>query len=229
MTIIHQKPLAFQKLTRQTVDGSRKYKTPDGQHLPSVTTILSATKPEEDKKSLENWRKRVGYAKAQTITTEAANRGTSMHKFLEYYCLGTPLTPGSNLVHQMAYPMAQKIIDESLVHMTEFWGNEISLYFPNIYAGTCDGMGMWRGKLTLFDFKQSNKKKERKWIDDYFLQLSAYILACDEVYNTKIEQGAIFMCTGALEYQEFILKDKELEEYKQKWWDRCTEYYTKLL
>ena len=71
----------YQELKKKNIDGSRRYLTPDGGKLPSVTTILSATASEEKKASLENWRKRVGYAKAQEITTEAAGRGTRMHKW----------------------------------------------------------------------------------------------------------------------------------------------------
>ena len=73
----------YAELKKQTIDGSRKYMTPDGFAVPSVTTILDATKPEEKKKALLEWRKRVGEEKAKQITTEAAGRGTRMHKWLE--------------------------------------------------------------------------------------------------------------------------------------------------
>ena len=82
----------YQELKKKNIDGSRRYLTPDGGKLPSVTTVLSATASEEKKASLANWRKRVGYAKAQEITTEAAGRGTRMHKWLENYVLSDMMT-----------------------------------------------------------------------------------------------------------------------------------------
>jgi len=72
----------YEPISRVDTPEGRRYATPDGNKLPSVTTILSATTPEEKKLILQNWRNRVGHAKAQEITTEAAGRGTRMHKFL---------------------------------------------------------------------------------------------------------------------------------------------------
>lgn len=216
----------YKKLSRETIDGKRHYCTPDGNKLASVTTILDITKSEESKAALQNWRKRVGYAAAQTITNEAAGTGTTMHKMLEEHCLGKSKPPGSNTVQQIAYPMAQQIIQNGLVHLEECWGVEIPVYFPGLYAGTTDGAGIWKKKETVFDFKQTNRPKKREYIDDYFCQLSAYILAHDEVHGTKIKQGIVLMCSRACEYQEFILSGKELDKYKGLWWDRVEEYYS---
>ena len=87
----------YQPVPRVTIDGKRFYATPDGNKLPSVTTILDKTKSEEKKQILEQWRRRVGHDKAQQITTEAANRGTRMHTYLEDYVKnGEIKEPGSN-------------------------------------------------------------------------------------------------------------------------------------
>ena len=95
-------------LLRETINGSRKYATPDGEKLPSVTTILDFTKSEESKQALQNWRKRVGTQKAQEITTEAAGRGTRMHKWIEDYIkTGVINEPGSNPYSQQSHKMAQ--------------------------------------------------------------------------------------------------------------------------
>ena len=75
----------YRPIPRENVNGRRLYATPDGNKLPSVTTILDATKSEESKQALQNWRNRVGREQAQQITTEAANRGTRMHTYLEQY------------------------------------------------------------------------------------------------------------------------------------------------
>ena len=81
MTITNKYP--YKQLNKVNIDGSRRYVTPDGFKVPSVTTILDATKSEESVKALQNWRNRVGHKKAQEITTEAAGRGTRMHKWIE--------------------------------------------------------------------------------------------------------------------------------------------------
>ena len=102
-------------MSRVEIDGKRRYATPDGEKLPSVTTILDATKSEESKKALMEWRKRVGVQKAQEITTEAAGRGTRMHKWLEDYIkTGVLNEPGSNPYSLQSHKMAQSIISEGL-------------------------------------------------------------------------------------------------------------------
>lgn len=220
-------PNKFQyvSISRETVNGERKYATPDGDKLPSVTTILSATAPKEKMQALYEWRKRVGAVKAQEITTEAAGVGTSMHKQLENHLLGDVVPIGGNLVHKIANPMAKTIIDSGLIHLNECWGTEIPLYFPAIYAGTTDGAGLWKGQPAIFDFKQTNRPKKSEWIDDYRLQLVAYALAHNEVHGTNIQTGIILMCSRALEYQEFVLEGNEFKTFSDLWWRRVEQYY----
>jgi genome maintenance exonuclease 1 len=220
----------YTPLTRQTVDGSRKYATPDGEKLPSVTTILDATKPEEAKKALNEWRKRVGVQKAQEITTEAAGRGTRMHKWLENYVkTGETGEPGSNPYSIQSHQMAQSIITQGLAKCSEFWGTEVSLYFPKIYAGTTDLVGVHDGSPAIMDHKQSNKLKKREWIEDYFLQLAAYANAHNEVHGTNIRKGVIFMCTADNIYQEFIVEGSEFDQWSDRWFRRVEEYYMKFV
>jgi genome maintenance exonuclease 1 len=152
----------YVELKRETIDGSRKYITPDGFKVPSVTTILDATKSEESKKALHEWRKRVGVEKAQQITTEAAGRGTRMHKWLENYVkTGETGEPGSNPYSKQSHTMAHSIISQGLSNCTEFWGTEVSLYFPEVYAGTTDLVGVHNGDEAIMDHKQTNKPKKR--------------------------------------------------------------------
>ena len=218
------------ELKKQTLNGSRKYMTPDGHAVPSVTTILDATKSEEKKKTLHEWRNRVGHAKAQQITTEAAGRGTRMHKWLENYIkTGTIGDPGSNPYSIQSHRMAQSIIDRGLSQCNEFWGTEISLYFPEVYAGTTDLVGMHNGAPAIMDHKQTNKPKKREWIDDYFIQLAAYSTAHNEVYHTKIEKGVIFMCSADNRYQEFIIEGQEFKKYVDIWFKRLEQYYQKFI
>lgn len=228
MTITQKFP--YEEMRRVNTNEGRRYLTPDGLKLPSVTTILEATKPLEAKKALIDWRRRVGEKKAQEITTEAAGRGTRMHKWIEDYINHDKLgEPGSNPYSQQSHMMARTIIDTGLINCDEFWGTEVSLHFPQIYAGTTDLVGVHSGAEAIMDHKQSNKFKKREWIDDYFIQLAAYANAHNEVYNTKIRKGVIFMCTAANEYQEFIIEGNEFDEWSNKWFKRLEEYYTRFL
>ena len=217
-------------MSRVEIDGKRKYATPDGEKLPSVTTILDATKPEEAKKALNEWRKRVGAVKAQEITTEAAGRGTRMHKWLENYVkTGETGEPGSNPYSQQSHQMAHSIITQGLSKCNEYWGTEVPLYFPKVYAGTTDLVGVHDGSPAIMDHKQSNKLKKREWIDDYFVQLTAYANAHNEVHGTDIRKGVIFMCTADNIYQEFIIEGSEFEKYSDMWFKRVEQYYMQFL
>ena len=215
-------------MSRVEIDGKRRYATPDGEKLPSVTTILSATTPKEKIEALNEWRQRMGPNRAQEITTEAANRGTRMHKFLEDYVkTGAISESGSNPYSKQSHRMAESIIQQGLVNCTEFWGTEVPLYFPKVYAGTTDLVGVHDGSPAIMDHKQSNKLKKKEWIDDYFIQLAAYANAHNEVHGTNIRKGVIFMCTQDFVYQEFIVEGAEFDLYTDHWFRKLEEYYTK--
>ena len=220
----------YTKINRVDTEVGRRYLSPDGEKLPSVTTILEATKSEESKQALNEWRKRVGFAKAKEITAEAAGRGTRMHKFIEDYIkTGVVSDPGSNPYSKQSHGMAEAIIQHGLSKCNEFWGTEVSLYFPKVYAGTTDLVGMHDGSPAIMDHKQTNKLKKREWIEDYFVQLVAYALAHNELYQTNIRKGVIFMCTADTIYQEFILEGSEFDNYTNKWYSKLESYYTKFL
>jgi genome maintenance exonuclease 1 len=220
----------YLELKKETIDGSRKYVTPDGFRVPSVTTILDATKSEEKKQALREWRKRVGEQQAQAITTEAAGRGTRMHKWLENYVkTGQTGEPGSNPYSLQSHQMAHSIITQGLSKCNEFWGTEVSLYFPEVYAGTTDLVGVHDGSPAIMDHKQSNKLKKKEWIDDYFIQLAAYATAHNETYKTDIRKGVIFMCTADNIYQEFIVEGTEFDHWTNVWYQRLEQYYSKFV
>jgi len=228
----------YAPLTRESVQGQRLYATPDGAKLPSVTTILDRTKSRESREALANWKKRVGHDRAQEITTEAANRGTRMHTYLEHYVRNDVLQErGSNPFSWPSHAMAQTVIEQGLHKVDEFWGVEIPLYFPQLYAGTTDGCGIHQGEESILDYKQTNRPKKEDWIADYKLQLVAYALAHNEVYGTKIRKGVVLMCvrpeTDALgnivqppQYQEFVLRSQDFDHWEQQWWKRLEQYYS---
>lgn len=230
----------YQNLSRATsADGTRLYQTPDGRRVPSVTTILAATQPPEKKQALQNWRNSIGHEKAQAITTDAANRGTRMHKYLEDYIKDGRLAErGSNPYSWASHAMAQTVIEDGLKNVNEIWGVEIPLYFPQMYAGTTDGCGIHANDESILDYKQTNKPKKAEWITDYYLQLVAYALAHNEVYGTNIRKGVVLMAVKPpvdpvtfepLErpkYQEFILTPQDFDYWEQQWWKRLELYYT---
>ena len=216
----------YGSLKRKSVDGRRMYSTPDGLAVPSVTTILDKTKPEQAKKALREWKKRVGETKAAEITKEAAGRGTRMHAYLEQYVKEDRIDePGSNPYSQQSHKMANIIVEQGLCNATEFWGTEVPLYFPQVYAGTTDCLGVYNGKPAILDFKQTNKPKKTEWIGDYFMQLCAYAAAHNEVHGTDIKQGVILMCSKDFQYQTWTIEGEDFEEYSRQWWTRVGEYY----
>ena len=218
----------YDELKRTTTNKQRLYTCPDGKAVPSVTTILDKTKPEKNRKALENWRKAVGEQKAKAITTEAAHRGTRMHTYLENYVLGEELKESvSNPYAQQSLDMAKIVIKEGLKNVDEYWGTEVALYHPEIYAGTTDLVGVHGGDDAILDFKQTNKPKKREWVEDYFLQLCAYAEAHNKVYGTKIRKGVVLMCSKEFQYQEFIIEGEEFDKWRDKWWSRVEEYYIK--
>ncbi len=219
------------KQINDPVTRKRVYETPDGERLPSVTTILSATK---DMTHLNEWKNRVGHAKAQQITTEAAGVGTALHANLERFLCGMERQPGNNPVHVKANAMANVIIENGLKQVDEVWAMEQSLYYPGLYSGTTDLVCVYKGNPCIADFKQTNKPKKAEWIEDYYLQLMAYMMAHNEVYKTDMRQGHIFMVSrgnngsepGGEVYQQFDLLPQDFNKYQDLWLKKVEEYYT---
>jgi len=191
-----------------------------GTRLPSVTTILGATKNQD---FIKKWKAKVGEANAEKIKNHSASRGTAMHKFLEHHVQGTniiDLTP----IGQEARPMADKIIEVGLLPVEEYYGSEVMLHYPGLYAGATDLICSHNGMETVVDFKQSNRPKREQWIQDYYLQISAYAMAHDYVYGSKIKQGVIMICTPDLYYQEFKIEGAELRKRKHEFLKRLDMY-----
>lgn len=225
MTLLNPK-FTYTKLARDESTGKRLYATPDGFKVPSVTTVLDKTKPAESRIALANWRKNVGEKKAQEIVTEAANRGTRMHTFLENYIKGDVLKETvSNPYAQQSLTMAKIVIDKGFPKINEVWGSEVPLYFPELYAGTTDCCGIHDGDESILDFKQTNKPKKLEYIGDYFLQLTAYAMAHNEIHKTNIRKGVILMCSKDYEYQEFVLEPTDFDYWSEQWLKRVEQYY----
>jgi len=204
-------------------DGQRKYLFGD-EKLPSVTSILQATKSEEDKASLELWKERVGHKEANKIKNEASSRGTSMHSYIEDFLRGR-INESFFESNEKYINMAKEIIEKGIKgKLQEIYGMEATLYYPERFAGTADLIGIYSGKETIIDFKQANKPKKIDYVQDYFLQLGAYTLAHNIVYKTNITSGVILLCTVDNLFQEFIIEDKELIMYQNLFLGRLKKF-----
>lgn len=218
------KRFTYPTSTRALIDGKRHYDI-NHKYLPSVTTILSSTQSEEKMASLARWKQKVGENEADKIRDNAAERGTIMHRIIEGHLLGRRHADLSDL-GQNAGVMAQKIIDQGLEgRMDEIWGSEITIHYPGLYAGATDLAGIYEGRESIIDFKQSNKLKKREWIDDYFIQLAAYAMGHNYVYGTKIQSGVILMCTKDNIFQRFDVSGQEFQKYTFDWLRRVDQYY----
>ena len=215
----------YPKSIRAYYNGQRLYDI-NSEKLPSVTTILNATKSERDKAKLEEWRKRVGAKAADQISKEALSRGSSMHDFLEKFILNQlnlDLLGDNSLEKQMA----DQIIENGLRNdLSEVYGVEATQYYPGKYAGAADVLGVYMGKETILDFKTGNKPRRDEWNDEYYLQLGAYSLAHDKGYETNIKQGVILLCTKDLMFQRFIIDSERLKDCQKRFLEKVEQYYS---
>tara|TARA_Y100001938_G_scaffold119908_1_gene166262 strand:- start:129 stop:818 length:690 start_codon:yes stop_codon:yes gene_type:complete len=212
--------------SRSTTDGIRTYDV-GNEKLPSVTTILQATQSEEKRRKLAEWRAIKGKIEADRIKKQSASRGSNMHLHLEKHILGQghlDLTDEG----KTAKSMAQTVIDKGLGDLQEIWGSEVTLWYPGLYAGATDLVGVYDYEESIVDFKQSNKPKRKEWIEDYFLQLAAYAMAHNQIYDTGIRQGVILMCTPDNYFQKFQIKGKEFKNFTYKFLQRLDKYYNEI-
>jgi hypothetical protein len=202
------------------VTGKRLYEI-SNYRLPSVTTILGATKNQD---FITKWKAKVGEVEADRIKNHSASRGTSMHKFLESYVEGVGYDDLTE-IGQEARPMADKVIEKGLQNVSEYYGSEVTLFYPGLYAGSTDLVCSHNGMETIVDFKQSNRPKREEWIEDYYMQIAAYAMAHDYVYKSQIKQGVIMVCTPDLYYQEFKVEGHELRAWKHKFLKRLDMFH----
>lgn len=215
----------YPQLKRIQTPKGRQYVGQDENPVPSVTTILSET---GDKSALIAWRKRVGEAEAQRISSESAGLGTKVHNALEKYILQEEYEiKGNNLISVMAKRMVDSMIEEGFCNVDELWGTEVGLIAQGLYAGTSDAIGLHNGTPAIIDFKTAKKLKKREWIEDYFMQGCAYALAHNEMFDTDIKKIAILMVDREAKFAEYVIEGDEFDEYCEKWANRVADYYSK--
>jgi len=213
---IHKK-FDYKPLERIDSGNGRRYIVGEGRPLPSVTTVLSKTK---DMTFLKAWRTNVGEKEADRIVKESSGLGNSMHKNLENYILGEEMKGTF-----MAQALAKVIIKNGLKKVTEVWGTEVALYSKDLYAGTTDLIGLHDSIPSIMDYKNSLRDKRREWIEEYFMQLAAYAMAHNEMYNTDIHRGVVMIATREAKYQEFIIEGDEFTHYQTMWANKLCAYY----
>jgi hypothetical protein len=229
--MLNQK-FTYQKLKRVEKNGFRRYALEESTDdpVPSVTTILDALK---DKTFLKEWRASVGEEAAAQITKESANIGTIVHKHIEQHILSESRPDGSNLIYKKAKALSDIVIDKGLSNVDEVWGTEVPVYYPQLYAGTTDCVGIWKGKESIIDFKTSRKAKKKEWITDYFMQGAAYAAAHNFVYGSNINNIVIMMIgwdeSNYGNYQEFVIEGEEFEHYSEQWALKVQTYYDKYI
>ena len=211
---------SYINVPRSENHGTRTYDV-QGHNLPSVTTILSRTK---DQRFLKDWKAKVGEKKAEEIKNLSSKRGTLMHKYLEHYVLGKGYEDLTEL-GQASKQMAEKVIEIGLTPVSEYFGSEVTLYYPGLYAGATDLVCMHNDMETIVDFKQANRPKREEWIDDYKMQVAAYAMAHDHIHGSKIRQAVIMVCTPDLYFQEFRIQDQQLREWKHRFLVRLDMFY----
>ena len=213
----------YPKSSKSIENGLRKYLFGE-EKLPSVTSILQATKTEEDKASLELWKERVGHKEANKIKNEASSRGTYMHSYIEDF-LKRRVNESFFESNEQYKNMAKEIIEKGISgKLEEIYGMETTLHYPEKYAGTADLVGVYQGKEAIIDFKQANKPKKVDYIQDYFLQLGAYTLAHNVVYKTNITLGVILLCTVDNLFQDFKIEGPELQMYQNLFLGRVKKF-----
>jgi len=216
-----RKKYVYKKLERMDTSAGRVYKSDELEPVPSVTTILSATK---DQSFLKEWEERVGKDEAERIRNDAATVGTHMHSVVERLLLNRTLPVPRSWLQIKGYRMGYALIEYFFPHVQEVWGAEVPLYYPGRYAGTTDCVGIYKGEASILDFKQTNRMKKREWIDDYFIQLAAYAKAHNKVHGTDIRQGVIMMVAQDGQVQEFITCGREFDGYQDEWMRRVEQF-----
>ena len=213
----------YEKLERVTAEsGSRYYVSPTGDHLSSVTTILGATSYAPE---LDAWVKRVGIQEAERVRVEATGLGSLMHEHLENYVMGIDRPGGNNMVRVLAKNMADQVIEKGLCNVSEVWGLEEILYYPGLYAGTADLMGIHNGEPAIMDYKTTRKMKTKAKVGDYPLQLAAYAIAHNHIHGTDIKKGVIYMVDRDLKFTEFVWEGDEFEQAKELWLMRLEGFH----
>ena len=222
MTFTHKTGLPqLQSLSTKEMNGKRYYLLPNGTYVPSVTTVLGHFK----KKQIQEWRDRVGHEEANRISNTASTRGTKFHKLMEKYLDNEQV---SNILTENVMPtlkesffLMKKEIDKSI---NNIYYIEAPLYSNSMrMAGRTDIIAEYNGVLSVIDFKTSNREKKEEYIQDYFLQSTAYALMFEERIGQPIEQIVIMMASDGLPEPQIFVKNTI--DYYEQLLEKIVQYF----
>jgi genome maintenance exonuclease 1 len=189
------------ELEQITTESGRRYVTPDGNSYPSITTILG----EYNKKAIYEWRQRVGNEEANRISTKASNRGTKLHGTVEKYLLNEMSDMQLKMLMPDLKEMFSSIKNKIDENVGTIYGIEQRLYSDRLkISGTCDCIAEWNGKLSIVDWKTSNRPKVQKNIENYFMQAAAYAEMFEERTGQSIEQVVVAIAVQSDFPQVFV-------------------------
>jgi genome maintenance exonuclease 1 len=207
-------------------NGNQYYVNELGDRLPSVTTILNATKPQADRDRLFNWRSRVGKDEASRISGTASRRGTQTHKQIQRYLLGkdSPCPEASRPYWESIEPVMHDIDTVRLIESPVF-------HYELSYAGIVDCVAIYKGIPCVCEWKTADKPKgsvERLY--EYPLQVTAYLGAVNQYYQdygVKLEHALLVVAIPELPAEVFLFEPAAVQDYWQQWVERVNEYWKK--
>ncbi len=215
---------AYPQIIATSVKGLRLYETPEGNFYPSITTVLGHTMPKEKADALKKWQMALG-AEADRISQEAADKGSAMHLLIERHLKKEELIQPSESFSPEAISSFNGM-KLKLRKIDQIWGQEVALYSDTLQvAGRCDCVGTYKGVPCIIDFKSSRKIKKEDQIDDYKLQLTAYAIMHNEMFDTDIEEGVVLMSSDSGFPQEFSVR---LKDHVDDLFDRVNLFYKNL-
>ena len=201
----NHKTINLPEIKATTTDGVRLYETPEGNHYPSITTVLSV----RNKKGLHDWRKRVGDDVANYVARKAANRGTAVHHMCEDY-LNNDFDEEKHKKKFLPYVLFNQLRESLLRKVNNIYSQEAGLYSDKYkVAGRVDCIAEYDGELSIIDFKTSSKERSDEWNESYYIQASAYAEMFEERTGIAINQVVILVVTEDGVVQEFVKNKKE--------------------
>ena len=197
-------------IQHESRNGKRFYATPSGKLYPSITSILG----EFSKTSILEWRKRVGETEANKISGKASRRGTRLHSVCERYIQNEDEFLTGELPHIVEL---FKTIEPFLDRIDNVHGVELGLYSDHFgVAGRTDLIAEFDGKLSVIDYKTSNRTKKKEWCESYFAQGSFYAIAYEELTQIPVSQVVIVIAVDNDQPQLFV-------EKRNDWADKIWE------
>ena len=202
-------------------NGMRFYEAPDGNKYPSITTVLG--KQPGKQKGLQAWRKRIGEEQARIVSGKAARRGTAFHNICEDYLNGMEDITHHKDKNFLAWCMFGEMKSHLDEKINKVVLQEQSMYSPRYkVAGRCDFIGVYKDTLAVVDFKTTTTPKKEEWIEDYFIQCSAYASMYEEHTGETIEDIVIMMVAEDGQVQIY---EKKAADYLPKLEEMMEEFY----